>query len=290
MKHGQNPFSALHSTSSSAPSSKPISKPKKLPLIPAFALALTLLLTACGGNDTAADMRLVKTDGTVRVDNSQGNSIKVTKNLSLYSGYELTTRTESYGWITLDNTKLAKMDESSNVAIRRKKKELELYVESGGLFFNVTEPLDEDETMDIRTSTMSVGIRGTCGWVEVAGPDLMCVYLLRGKVECTVYDQKGKPLATETITAGQAAKMMRDGDEATIIVADFRTNGTPDFVTDALTFPDNWSLRNSSGTDGGTLFDNDLNMFGGDSENGQDYYDYYDDEELCDPICGGVPY
>lgn len=44
---------------------------------------------------------------------------------------------------------------------------LELYVRSGSLFFDVTEPLEEDESMDIRTSTMAVGIRGTSGWVEV---------------------------------------------------------------------------------------------------------------------------
>ena len=69
--------------------------------------------------------------------------------------------------------------------IKRDGKKLELVVNSGGLFFNVTKPLEDDESMDIRTSTTICGIRGTCGWVEAHG-DTTYVGLFDGKVECTV--------------------------------------------------------------------------------------------------------
>lgn len=193
-----------------------------------------LLLTACGGQNRAASMHLVRTEGTVQVDNEEGKKVKIAENLGLYSGYEVTTKGASYGWITLDDSKLAKMDEDTDVEIRKKSKQLELYVRSGGLFFNVTEPLAEDEAMTIRTSTMAVGIRGTCGWVEVEDNSLMCVYLLRGTVECTIFDRDGNALSSETITAGQAAKMVLDGDDASIIVAEFRTEKAPDFVREEL--------------------------------------------------------
>lgn len=49
--------------------------------------------------------------------------------------------------------------------------------------------------MDIRTSTMIVGIRGTFGWVE--DETLMCVYLLRGKVECSILDGENAVQAAE---------------------------------------------------------------------------------------------
>lgn len=230
-----------------------------------LAMALALLLTACGGRDTAASMRLVKTDGTVRVDNAEGKSVKVTENLGLYSGYELTTRAESYGWINLDDTKLVKMDEESDVEIRKAKRQLELYVRSGNLFFNVTEPLEEDETFDIRTSTMAVGIRGTCGWVEVEDSSLMCVYLLRGKVECTVYDKAGNLLASETLTAGQAARLTLEGGSASITVAAFQTDKAPDFVADALNHPEDWpsSGNSASDTDERRPSSDDGNMSGG---------------------------
>lgn len=210
--------------------------------IPALFLALALLLTACSGENTAATMHLVRTEGMVQVGNAEGKDVKISENLGLYSGYEVNTLAESYGWITLDDVKLAKMDESSDVEIRKKDKLLELYVRSGGLFFNVTEPLAEDEVMNIRTSTMAVGIRGTCGWVEVKDTDLMCVYLLKGKVECSIFDEDGSVLASETITAGQAATLVLDGDKASIVTAEFDTEKLPDFVKDALENPENWNI------------------------------------------------
>ena len=61
--------------------------------------------------------------------------------------------------------KLAKLDQDSEIAITKEGKEMEIEVKSGSLFFNATEPLADDKSMNIRTSTMIVGIRGTCGWV-----------------------------------------------------------------------------------------------------------------------------
>lgn len=56
------------------------------------------------------------------------------------------------------------MDENSEISITKDDLKLSINVKSGGLFFNVTEPLAEDETMNIRTSSMIVGIHSTCGW------------------------------------------------------------------------------------------------------------------------------
>lgn len=194
-------------------------------------LALLLSLAACGvRKDLFASMHLVKTEGTVQVADAAGKSVRLISNLGLYSGYGVTTQAQSYGWILLDAAKLAKLDERSGVEVRKSGKELELYVSSGALFFNVTEPLADDETMNIRTSSMVVGIRGTCGWVEVEDESLMCVYLLRGKVECTVLDESGGVLATETITAGEAAKLVRADGEGSITVAQFDEEKAPAFV------------------------------------------------------------
>lgn len=150
----------------------------------ALLLAAALLCTACGGGTAkATTMHLSRTAGTVGVLNEQGKDVSLQENLSLYSGYQVGTQSGSFAWIDLDQVKLAKMDEDSEVEISKDGRDLEILLQSGGLFFNVTEPLEEDETMEIRTSTMVVGIRGTCGWVEI-GPDFARVGLLEGEVEC----------------------------------------------------------------------------------------------------------
>ena len=154
------------------------------------------------------------------------------ENLGLYSGYGVITRAASYGWINLDDVKLAKMDQESEVEIVKEDKLLEINVSSGSLFFNVTEPLAEDETMNIRTSTMFVGIRGTCGWVETETEDVMNAYLLKGQVECTIVDEKGNILASAMLDAGQTARMEYDGKDASITVEKF--SDIPDFVAEEI--------------------------------------------------------
>ncbi|MDE7009877.1 MAG: FecR family protein [Oscillospiraceae bacterium] len=195
-----------------------------------FFLVLILLVPACGSKETAATMHLVRTEGAVSVNNTDGAPVALIENLGLYSGYGVATQGESYGWIDLDETKLAKMDEDSEVEIVKRDKLLELCVQSGGLFFNVTEPLAEDETMNIRTSTMLVGIRGTCGWVYVEDDSLMHVYLLRGKVECSVLGGDSNALASEMLTAGQVARMTLSEGTASIIIEDFSEEDVPAFV------------------------------------------------------------
>lgn len=193
-------------------------------------LVFVLLLPACGSKETAATMHLVRAEGAVSVNDTDGASVALIENLGLYSGYGVATQAASYGWIDLDEAKLAKMDEDSEVEIVKRDKLLELCVQSGGLFFNVTEPLAEDETMNIRTSTMLVGIRGTCGWVYVEDDSLMHVYLLRGKVECSVLGEGDNALASEMLNAGQTARMTLSEGTASIVVEDFSEQDIPAFV------------------------------------------------------------
>lgn len=187
-----------------------------------FLLALALLLTSCGGGSgaaataTAATMHLRRTEGTVSVADGEGKSVKPTKDLGLFSGYGVDTQAESYAWIDLDEVKLTKLDQNSEVEIQKEDKRLTIEVKSGSLFFNVTEPLAEDESLEIRCSTMVVGIRGTCGWVTDK-----TAALLEGVVTVTAGEQE------VTISAGEMAVMTAEGAlEVKPLSADF----IPDFV------------------------------------------------------------
>ncbi len=142
----------------------------------AWLLALFLLLSACGGG-RASSMKLARTEGAVGVSDEKGQDIQVREALKLYSGYGVDTQAASYAWIDLDQVKLAKLDEDSQVQIQSDGKALEIVLDRGSVFFTVTEPLAEDETMTIRTANMSIGIRGTCGWVSAEA-----VYVLEGTV------------------------------------------------------------------------------------------------------------
>lgn len=187
-----------------------------------FLLALALLLTSCGGGSgaaataTAATMHLRRTEGTVSVADGEGKSVKPTKDLGLFSGYGVDTQAESYAWIDLDEVKLTKLDQNSEVEIQKEDKRLAIEVKSGSLFFNVTEPLAEDESLEIRCSTMVVGIRGTCGWVTDK-----TAALLEGVVTVTAGEQE------VTISAGEMAVMTAEG---ALEVKPLSADSIPDFV------------------------------------------------------------
>ena len=170
-----------------------------------LSLSLALGCAGCGSTDStgmsasAATMFLRKTEGAVTVSDAEGQSIEPAENLGLYSGYGMGTEAESFAWIDLDKVKLAKLDEYSEAAISKDGKNLSIEIQSGSLFFNVTEPLADDETMEIRTSSMMVGIRGTCGWVTEN-----TAALLEGTVTVTAEGQ------STTVSAGEMA-VLTDG-------------------------------------------------------------------------------
>ena len=194
----------------------------------AFLLSLAMLLSiaACGGDGgvTAATMRLRRAEGMVSVSNCNGKTVPPLNNLGLYSGYGVGTRSASYAWIDLDEVKLTKLDQNSEISIGQEGKKLDIELKSGSLFFNVTEPLGDDETMNIRTSTMLVGIRGTSGWVE-ANDGLSRVYLLTGKVECSAEGQ------TVQVNAGEFAELTADGE---LTVKEFTDENIPAFVREEV--------------------------------------------------------
>lgn len=188
-------------------------------------LTTALFLTACGPNAAATTMHLKRTEGTVGIVDGGGKDIVPAENLGLYSGYGVDTQSASYAWIDLDEVKLTKLDQDSEIVIQKEGRKLEIEVKSGSLFFNVTQPLEDNETMEIRTSSMMVGIRGTCGWVEAPDKTHMNVYLLEGEVRC---EAEGE---SETVQAGEMAVLTEDG---TITVAEFSASDIPEFVVEEI--------------------------------------------------------
>ena len=196
--------------------------------------ALSGSAVSCGGGAEAASMKLRKTEGDVEVEDNKGKSIVPEEEMNLYSGYLVGTEKKSYAWIDLDRVKLTKVDSRSEVEIKKKKDKLEIIVNSGNLFFNITEPLDDDETLDIRSSSLGVGIRGTCGWVEVEDDSEMRVYILEGKVKCSIPGDGSREGVTTSVLAGEMAEMTVSKGEADIAVEEITVDQIPDFVMEEL--------------------------------------------------------
>ena len=159
---------------------------------------------------TATTLRLESVEGTVTIENKRGISRKPIKESKLYSGDTITTGLSSYAYISLDDDKVVKIDANSKVEMKQSGKKLEVYLISGELFFNVEKPLKSDETLSIRTSTMSTGIRGTSGFLKVHNEVISQVSLLTGVVTVHTSDISNHPEASQRLTAGNTASSTRE--------------------------------------------------------------------------------
>lgn len=182
-----------------------------LPLALVLAILLTAALPAMGAetvSDAASTIQLMKTEGSVSVTNGSGRALSVFEDMRLYNGYHAKTAEKSYAWASLDSSKLIKLDAVSETEVRKAGKKLEVLLNSGNLYFNVSEPLEKEESLNIRTSTIIVGIRGTCGWVKMLDAWRAQVYLLEGQVECSVTDPATGESRTTVLRGGEMAEFV----------------------------------------------------------------------------------
>lgn len=131
-------------------------------LVLIVAAAVTVLII---GRYRATTMKLVRADGTVTITDDNGKEKEAKRDMRFHSGDTIVTAGKSVASINMDDKKVVSLEEYSTANFIKKGKQLEIDLEEGGLFFNVKEKLDTDETFEIKTQTMTVGIRGTSGYI-----------------------------------------------------------------------------------------------------------------------------
>ena len=116
---------------------------------------------------SAKVIRLLHYEGEVGIEDADGKSAFMMENIRLSSGQALVTGPESSASVGLDDSRILSLDADTRVEFIQEKDQLELNLVKGTLFLDVQDKLDENEVLDIRTSTMAVGIRGTIVFVSV---------------------------------------------------------------------------------------------------------------------------
>ncbi|MBR4530676.1 MAG: FecR domain-containing protein [Lachnospiraceae bacterium] len=161
-------------------------------------------ITAHAAEAEASTIRLVRTEGRTEVK-QDGKVLTQTEGMRLFSGSCVSTAESSYAWLMLDDTKAAKLDAYSEAVIEKNGGALEITLNAGRIFFDVTEKLSADESFTIRTSTMAMGIRGTIGVVEATDFNKAVLYILEGEVVATVTNPETGEKRSGQIRAGEIA-------------------------------------------------------------------------------------
>lgn len=110
-------------------------------------------------------IKLYEVNGEVTV--KKGSKILPAKaGIRVFDGSVITTSKDSSLLLELDDSKYIKADENTKLKVSKSKKTNTISVVSGTVFFDVAKPLTSEETMSIRTTSLTMGIKGTSGAVN----------------------------------------------------------------------------------------------------------------------------
>lgn len=123
---------------------------------------------------------------------SGGKTYEAYKNMRLADGYALTTDTESYTRMLLDDDKYVKLEQQSHAIFEAlgdsKQHRTSIRLEKGALTTEITKPLRDDESYVVNTPNAVLAVRGTFFRIEVKtgvnGDEYTDVYTYGGTVAC----------------------------------------------------------------------------------------------------------
>ena len=212
---------------------------KKMPLgikiacsaaVVAVIAAIVVAIVLSRNGYIANTMRLLRVEGTVSIEDSKGGTKPVIDNIRFQSGDALSTGSDGLASVGLDDTKIITLQSDSRAEFTKQGKHLELKLTKGAVFFNVTEKLQPDETFEIKTSTMTAGIRGTSGIVyydEESNRDALIV--TDGSVVVT---------ATNPDTGETKYAEVKGGERIQVFLYSDRKEDTVQFYLDEITEED----------------------------------------------------
>lgn len=177
-----------------------------------------------GGGYYATTMRLLRVEGTVNIEDSKGESKPVVNNTRFQTGDALNTGSDGLASVGLDDTKIVTLQNDSRAEFIKKRKMLELRLTKGALFFEVMEHLKDDETFEIKTSTMTAGIRGTSGYIFYDDDGRAALVVTDGVVHVVANNPDTKEIKETDVYAGQKVKVYLYSDRETDTVDFFLEN------------------------------------------------------------------
>ena len=179
----------------------------------------------------ATTMRLLRRVNVVTLEDASGKEKAMTDNMKLQNGNALKTEVDSMVSVGLDEFKIVTVEENSRAEFYQSGKQLELNLTEGSLFIDVSQHLADDESFDVRTSTMTAGIRGTTIYVSQNQDGTWTMYLVSGALH--VHGQH--PITMEEkdvdIVGGQKVTAItfddRETDTIILLVEEFSEEDMP---------------------------------------------------------------
>ena len=138
---------------------------------------IVIIIIALKGRMTASTMRINEIVGSVILTDDSGKEQTPNAGRRLQDGNILDTKEDAQAVVELDDDRIVYMLELSRARFNKSGRAMKLTMEEGSTFFYIAAKLAEDESFEIETSTMVIGIRGTSGYVTASedGPESVTI-------------------------------------------------------------------------------------------------------------------
>ena len=182
-------------------------------------------------------MKLTIAEGTVNLEDSKGNITSAKSNMDFKSGDTISTSYDGTACVTIDNTKKVWVEGYSRVEFDKKGTNIEVYVNKGGLFFEVSDHLGEDEKYRIKTDDLTVNLtRGTSGYISYDPTGLEYIVLTDGMATITAKNPVTGQSKSAEIRGGQKidvylySQKSTSRDSVEFITGNVRPKTLPEFA------------------------------------------------------------
>ena len=208
-------------------------------IIALMALVLALCQAAFAESYDAGTMRLLHYEGAVEILDASGEPRFIMENVRFDSGETLVTGEDGIAAVSLDTDRIVTLDANSRAIFEQQGNSMKLTLKEGALLLDVQKKLDENESLDIQTSTMTVGIRGTIVFLtEKPSKDGQSVMntlgVLEGTAEVSYVNRNGIRQAVQ-VERGNVATLQGTSDSKSVSdvrVEPLKKETVPGFATD----------------------------------------------------------
>lgn len=180
----------------------------------AILIMIAIPVTFYAAEAIGSRIEIEKIDGTAYIVKSSGKKTEARAGVKLSAKESLQTAMGSYAFLGIDDDKVIKVDELSQINIVKKNNKLSVNIEEGSIMFEVKNKIPETCEMDLNASTMAMSIRGTAGVIGLRriGDNIVSVAeLVDGKVDMTYNDIAGKGRSF-TLWGGESS-LHKDGSD-----------------------------------------------------------------------------
>ncbi len=189
--------------------------------------AIVIGIVVSRKNYNAKTMKVLDAEGTVRVVQTQGGTNNAYKKMRFQSGDALITGIDGTASVAMDDSKTVAINSDSRAEFIKQDKHLELRLTKGGLFFDVSEKLNDGETFEIKTTLLSAGIRGTSGYMFYDEQERDSLIVTDGVVIVTVSNPVTGEKKYAEVSGGQKLTV---GDNSEFVIEEIGEEDLPDFV------------------------------------------------------------